>query len=81
MCDYCVFGFYFVTGGAEPDLYDIEIGERVLLLCSDGLSDALKDDMIRTVVSNAGRGEICKNLLKSAKPESTDNITVVAAWV
>jgi len=69
------------TGDGEPDLYDIELGERILLLCSDGLSGALKDDMIRTVASNAGRKDICKNLLESAKPESTDNITVVAAWV
>jgi len=65
----------------EPDLYEVRLGDDILLLASDGLTDTLRDDEIRTIILNTGRKDLCKSLLDAAKPESHDNITVVAAWV
>lgn len=64
---------------AEPDFFEIELGENTLLLCSDGLTDALSDEEIREVVISSKIENACKNLVEAAKPVSRDNITVVAA--
>jgi protein phosphatase len=63
---------------AEPDFFEIELGENTLLLCSDGLTDALSDEEIREVVISSKIEDVCKNLVESAKPVSRDNITVIA---
>lgn len=65
--------------GVEPDFYEIELGENALLLCSDGLTDALSDEEIREVIISSKIESMCKNLVEAAKPISRDNITVVAA--
>lgn len=64
--------------GIEPDFYEVELGENTLLLCSDGLTDALRDETVREVVISSKIENICKNLVDAAKPTSRDNITVVA---
>jgi len=64
---------------AEPDFFEIELGENMLLLCSDGLTDALSDEAIREVVISSKIENVCKNLVEAAKPMSRDNITVVVA--
>lgn len=64
---------------AEPDFFEIELGDNILLLCSDGLTDALSDEDIREVVISSKIETVCKNLVESAKPVSRDNITVVVA--
>jgi protein phosphatase len=65
--------------GSEPDFFEIELGENTLLLCSDGLTDALSDEEIREVVISSKIENVCRNLVEAAKPVSRDNITVVAA--
>lgn len=65
--------------GVEPDFFEIELGENILLLCSDGLTDALSDEEIREVIISSKIEDVCKNLVESAKPVSRDNITVVVA--
>jgi protein phosphatase len=64
--------------GVEPDFFEIELGKNILLLCSDGLTDALSDKGIREVVINSKIESMCKNLVEAAKPVSRDNITVIA---
>ncbi len=65
--------------GAEPDFSEIELGEDTLLLCSDGLIDGLNDEQIKQVVISSEIEDICENLMKTSKPKSRDNITVIAA--
>lgn len=65
--------------GVEPDFYEVELGENTLLLCSDGLTDALRDETVREVVISSKIENICKNLVDAAKPKSRDNITIIAA--
>jgi protein phosphatase len=65
--------------GVEPDFREIELGDDTLILCSDGLTDALSDEEIKQVVISSELHNICKNLVESAKPKSRDNITVIAA--
>lgn len=72
--------------GVEPevraDIYDIELlpGD-VLLLCSDGLTDSLKDEEIKEVIDSSSRlDEACADLISRAKEKvAKDNITVVLA--
>lgn len=66
--------------GVEPDFYGIELGEDILLLCSDGLTDGLSEEEIKQVVINSEMESICENLVKATKPKSRDNITLVVAW-
>lgn len=63
----------------EPDFYDIEIGKDILLLCSDGLTDGLKEEEIRQIFVCVDIENICMNLVKVAKEKSRDNITVIMA--
>jgi protein phosphatase len=65
--------------GVEPDFYEVELGDNTLLLCSDGLTDALRDEKVKEIVISSKIENICKNLVDAAKPTSRDNITVVAA--
>lgn len=70
---------------AEPDLYEVSLFENILILCSDGLSDALKDEEIKKIVFNArdegDNKNICENLVSAAKVEGRDNITVIVTSV
>jgi len=60
----------------EVDIYDVDGG--VLLLCSDGLTDNLKDEEIEVLLK---KGEDARGLVEVAKERkvSEDNITVVVA--
>jgi len=66
----------------KVDIYDIELlpGD-FLLLCSDGLTDTLKDEEISEVVNASSRlDEACANLITRAKERgSRDNISVIIA--
>ncbi len=64
--------------GVEPDFFEIELGENTLLLCSDGLTDALSVEEMRDIIIYPEKENICKNLVEAAKPKSSDNITVIA---
>lgn len=66
----------------NPDLYeDVELSGRVLLLCSDGLTDSLRDEEIRSlVVASASLDEACTRLVDLANEKGgADNISVVMA--
>jgi PPM family protein phosphatase len=53
-----------------------------VLLCSDGLSNALSDDAIRAAASEADVGAACKRLIDEANAAGgPDNITVILAAV
>lgn len=62
----------------DPDLYEIELGEDTIVLCSDGITDSLNDDEIKNIVINSQINQVCKNLIEAARPKCRDNITVVA---
>ena len=64
----------------DVDLVRLEHGDR-LLLCSDGLTDAVNDDTIRaTLVTAASSNEACGRLVQLALDGGgRDNITVVVA--
>ena len=68
---------------AKPDFYDVKLGRGMLLLCSDGVSDTLKDAEIRAVVSGSGSlNGMCRHLVKAALARGAkDNVTVVMASV
>lgn len=67
----------------EPDLYEVKLGENVLLLSSDGLSDTMRDAEIRSVVSRSMKWDgMCKRLVEAALAKGAkDNVTVVMASV
>lgn len=64
-----------------PDFYDVELSGSILLLCSDGLSDSLRDEEIRkTIAASANLDEACTNLINLANDKgAADNITVILA--
>ena len=69
--------------GVKPDLYDVKLGRGMLLLSSDGVSDALEDAEIQTAVSismSRSRDDGCRRLVKAALARGAkDNVTVVLA--
>ena len=69
--------------GVKPDLYDVKLGRDMLLLCSDGVSDTLKDAEIQAAVSismSRSRDDGCRRLVKAALARGArDNVTVVLA--
>ncbi|OFV67675.1 MAG: serine/threonine protein phosphatase [Candidatus Syntrophoarchaeum caldarius] len=68
--------------GVKPDLFNIDLGDKdILILCSDGISDVLREEQIKELVLNSGAENICKHLIEVVKPISYDNITVIAARV
>jgi len=71
-----------VNNEVEPDFFDTTLNTGdTLLLCSDGLTDALPDEEIRNAVySSACVEEACRELVKRAKEnDAHDNISVVVA--
>lgn len=71
--------------GIKPDLYEVELGRDMLLLCSDGVSDTLEDAEIQATISistSRSRDDVCGRLVKAALARGAkDNVTVVLADV
>ncbi len=68
---------------AETDLVPVEAGDR-LLLCSDGLTDLVRDGRIESILSeSSGNPETpARNLVRAAlEAGGKDNVTVVVADV
>jgi protein phosphatase len=71
------------SGGPDPDVaitpVALEPGDRVLL-CSDGLTSAVTDDVVGRVLGNCPRGDVeaaCQRLIDAANAAGgPDNITV-----
>ena len=62
----------------KPDVYEKDIKNSILLLCSDGLSDYVKDEEIAKIVKKYDPKKACKKLYKKALKEgSQDNITTI----
>ena len=63
-----------------PDIYEmtLEGGDR-LLLCSDGLSSMIEDDVIQSVLSRRCDPQLCANILvnEAIKAGGFDNVTAV----
>ena len=71
------------SGGSEPDLIplDLHAGDRVLL-CSDGLSDYVPEQVIANILNLPDREEAADALVSAALRGGTrDNITVIVADV
>ncbi|HEY8455473.1 MAG TPA: protein phosphatase 2C domain-containing protein [Actinopolymorphaceae bacterium] len=67
----------------EPDLalIDLQVGDR-LLLCSDGLTDLVPDDMLAGYLSDPSPDLAVRNLVQSAlQAGGQDNVTCVVADV
>jgi PPM family protein phosphatase len=65
----------------HPDFYPIVLSGMTLLLCSDGLSNALREEEIGNIVTNSCvLEEACNSLIKTAEYRgATDDITVIMA--
>jgi len=64
----------------KADFYEKSIvSGDILLLCSDGLTDTLKESEIKDIVVGSEKEKICTNLLEAARIKSRDNITIVVA--
>ncbi len=76
-----VLGTEGMDGEVQPDFYEVELSDNLLLLCSDGLSDVLKGEEIRDIVlKSSSLKEACDLLLNEAlKKGGRDNITVILA--
>ena len=70
-----------VDAEVNPDLFEIKLGDNVLLLCSDGLTNSLTDLEIQKIVNNVADIEnVCGRLITAAnKNGSKDNVTVILA--
>jgi serine/threonine protein phosphatase PrpC len=64
-----------------PDFKEKDLEGKTLLLCSDGLTDSLKEEEIRdTVLGSAELDRGCVNLIDVANQKgASDNITVILA--
>ena len=59
------------------DLVEENIGEGVLLLCTDGVTNALTDDAIRLVFEENELNNVAEKLIQTANENiSNDNVTV-----
>jgi PPM family protein phosphatase len=65
----------------KADFFEVQLDGGILLLCSDGLVDAIKDEQIRDIVITAPNIEIACNQLISKANEvgGRDNISVILA--
>lgn len=73
----------FCDVGASSGCFTLEeeFSGKIILLCSDGLSDSLRDEEILKTVTDANNlDEACSNLISLAnKRGDSDNITVILA--
>lgn len=68
---------------AAPDLtlLDVRLGDR-LLVCSDGLTDLVEDELIRGCLAHDGPADAADNLVEAAlEAGGLDNVTCVVADV
>lgn len=65
--------------GDIPDFYPLRMGKDVLILCSDGLNDGLREREIEWIVQDTPFPRLCRALVDQALHESRDNVTVAAA--
>jgi len=61
----------------DPDLFDLNLGKNTLLLCTDGLTDALPDEEIFRAIQDPDLNQVCKILIDRSRAVNRDNTTVV----
>jgi serine/threonine protein phosphatase PrpC len=62
--------------GDIPDFYPLRLEKDALILCSDGLTDGLRDGEIERIARITPFQYLCRALVDEALVESRDNITV-----
>jgi PPM family protein phosphatase len=61
----------------EPDTKEFRLGNETLILCTDGLPDALSDEEIFHAVSGTDTERICTTLIERAVQVNRDNTTII----
>jgi len=60
-----------------PDFIDLQLKKNTLLLCTDGLTDALSDEEIFIEMKNPDVAQICSNLIDRSRLVNRDNTTII----
>jgi serine/threonine protein phosphatase PrpC len=66
-----------------PDFINLQLKKNTLLLCTDGLTDALSEDEIFIEMKNPDLFQICTNLIERSRLVNRDNTTIIvirAPW-
>jgi protein phosphatase len=61
----------------NPDFAVLRLKKNTLLLCTDGLTDALSDEEIFVEMKNADFPRICTNLIERCQKVNRDNTTII----
>jgi len=61
----------------HPDFTVFQLEKNTLLLCTDGLTDALSDGEIFSEIKNMDISQICKNLIEHCQQVNRDNTTII----
>ncbi|NYB74453.1 MULTISPECIES: Stp1/IreP family PP2C-type Ser/Thr phosphatase [Sedimentibacter] len=62
----------------HADIFEIEVENDIILLCTDGLTIHLSDDKIKETIKEYGSSESVQRLIKLANDNGgTDNITII----
>jgi protein phosphatase len=61
----------------NPDFADLRLEKNTLLLCTDGLTDALSDEEILFEMKNQDVSLICTNLIERSRRINRDNTTII----
>jgi protein phosphatase len=60
-----------------PDFTDLQLKKNTLLLCTDGLPEALSDEEIFSEMKNPDLFQICINLVERSRQVNRDNTTII----
>jgi serine/threonine protein phosphatase PrpC len=61
----------------NPDFTGLTLEKNTLLLCTDGLTDALSDEEIFSEMKNPDISQICTNLIEHCRRVNRDNTTII----
>ncbi len=62
----------------HADIFEVEVENDIMLLCTDGLTTHLSDDKIKETIKEYGSSDSVQRLIKLANDNGgTDNITII----